>query len=370
MVSEAQFDANQKKFRETLAQSQTTQPLGLPIPGSPTSTIPATDEFGNPVQLPAGTGGIQNFAADPLAAGLMIGGGGPGLGVRGGAGMAQKVGQQLTATIDKKLVAILSLSTVLNAAVAAFMSGPNSIIGKEANKFYSDLGIDVGNMRLLAFEQMYTTPVEDPKTGQWTFLFDDETQLVDRMRENGITKDLIPKRVIQLQQLRTANLEFVVAAGGSPEELRAAGQLQTGELPFAAAQRIAKEKTAANAVGNAQGLTVAQIGQVNSEFEGGVRSAEVEKQKQESLQKAPPTVAELTQLPPGQLQPSEMEKVIKAKTPNQEVKPATLAAPKTDPRGTFTPAAGAFTPAGGCPPGYIWDAGQRKCVRDTGVSRL
>lgn len=258
MVSEAEYDKNQMKMKA--AQASTTDAnlaSTLGLGGQIPQTLPQevmSLYFGTPEEKEAAAqrsfqrGAIGGATAGGLGVAGILGAGGAavatGSSAAGGpalGGLAGNIGAATTATLSNKAIAILSGASIMNSVVAALMSMPNSIIGKEANKLASEMGIDVGNMRLLAFEQMYTTPVEDPITGQWTYLFDDETQLKTRMAEAGITKDLIENRVIQLHQLRAANAEIINQAGPLPT-LRETGQLQPGELPFTGAQRINKEQ--------------------------------------------------------------------------------------------------------------------------------
>lgn len=130
---------------------------------------------------------------------------------------------------------------------------------------------------------------------------------------------------------------------------------------------------AAQQPANAQGLTQAQIGQVNAEFQKGVVSGEVERQKQESLQKKPPTMEELQGVPTGQIAPSDLERIVKQKTPNAPLDVVGSAptagktkAPTPEELAAKQSFLGGFTPI--CPPGTIWDPGLKRCVRDTGSS--
>lgn len=321
MVSEAEFDKNQAAFR----QSQPTNRSAIEqLTGTDIPFIGEGPRLGDP--------NLTSAEQREIAMGVT-----PGLGVAG------QIGTQAGSAISKKLILLLSGTTLLNSAISAFLSGPNTLIGKEANKFYSDAGIDVGNLRLLAFEQMYTTPVEDPVTGQWTFLFDDETELVNRMRENGITKDLIPKRVIQLQQLRAANIEFIQQAAGSPSELRAAGQIQPGELPFSAAQRITKENIAAAAPVNDLGLTQSEVDLVNKRFAAGAQgfattqSGQVVSPAKRSSQRAGVSAS----LIPGEQLP---EKALNAEATKETDRVPAQAAAAVKPSTATNAGGGLFTP--------------------------
>ena len=232
MVSEAEYDKNQEAFRaaQATAQGQTTQPqqqgqgFGIPVAGA---SVPQT------------LGGQENIfgqtAVDPFAFGASaLGGGAPGVGAQGAAG-------PIIAALKSR-----SVQTIL-LPIAGFIAGGsnivNSLIGKEWNKFASDNNLSQGNIRLAAFEQMYTTPIE--VGGKWTFLFNDGVKLRERMREAGVDGDQIPGRIQQLTQQRQANIELITSIG-QPLDIEA---LQIpGETAIQTAERVAKERAASAAV--------------------------------------------------------------------------------------------------------------------------
>ena len=252
MVSEAEYDKNQMAFRaqmQTAGPSPTTAGTSPGTMGQATGTSPGTagttasgglyTSLGHPEIDEAITNLANTYGMDtPMGKKILLGGAGA------TGGIAQQAGQMAQVQLSRRAIALLSGSTIMGSAIAAFMSVPNSIIGKQVNAWASEYNIDLGNLRLNAFEQMYTIPVEDMKTGQWTYLFNDETELRKRMAEAGVPVDLIDNRVIQLSQLRMAN-EEIIGAAGPLESLRETGQIQTGELPFSAAQRITKEQQTA-----------------------------------------------------------------------------------------------------------------------------
>jgi len=136
----------------------------------------------------------------------------------------------------------------VGAFLAAASGIPQSLIGKEFNKWASDNNIDAGNLRLNAQIALYTTPVIDPVTGELRFLDNDAERLRNRMREAGIPKDLIELQMIQHQQERNANARFIQqletgqigTTGQSIEE-----QALAGETPIETLNRLQKEKIAA-----------------------------------------------------------------------------------------------------------------------------
>src|SRR3990167_5346888 len=305
MVSEAEYDKNQAAFKT--AQATTTTQSGTSIP-----TTGQNLPFG---QFPDIPGTLDAPQGSPER--------------------------------SRQLAAMAMSSSPVGAVGAAGARGiTNSIVGKEWNKFSSDNNLSTGNLKLAAFEKMYTEPIE--VGGKWVFLFSDAVLLDERMREAGVDRSLIPGRIQQLNQLRQANVELIASAG---EPVDFESQQIPGETALQTAQRIATEKnkaiqSAANTVVNAQGMTQAQVDAVNQQFQSGQVQGEITKQKQQSNQQKPPTAAELAQLPPGQLTPDQMEKIIKAKTPN--VEPTTSAAA---PAKTAEPNQGMnFTPAGGFTP--------------------
>src|SRR3990167_5967212 len=145
----------------------------------------------------------------PTAGGLPIGGvGSPGL-----------------SAIE--LVKISGLMSVFGALIAGLTSIPKSIIGKEINVAASEMNIDVANLRLAAQEALFTTPNQDPITGEWTFLDSDGDRLFRRMQEAGIPKDTAQLRMIQLTQKREANSKLIASAGPINKL-----EVRPGELPL------------------------------------------------------------------------------------------------------------------------------------------
>ena len=372
MVTKSEYEANQKKYQA--AQATATAMQGTPgAPGS-IGSLPITGDasLAGPLDTSGGQGtGLLNLPPAERERLMRIT---PGLGVASGVG--NQIAHTAMTNAEKKLIYLLSGVTVLNSFIAAAMSLPNSIIGKQANVVASEAGFEMGDVRLMAFEQMFTTPVQDPRTGEWTFLFTDEKELQKRMAEVGIEgkiledgtldpNSMIARRIIQLQQIRAANSEIIQAAGpiGTFEQ-------QTGELPFTAAQRVVKEQIAGQQPANAQGMTVAQVQQLQNEFEGAQRQAEQTRQLRERV----PDVEELNQIPPGQLTPEVLEKLLKQKTPNEtpettvpsaaeEAKPASTGGYKL-PQGAQEKILQMPT---GFPPGsnMVWDPVLKRWVQKT-----
>ena len=148
MVSETEFD----KFQAAqLAQ----------ITGDPEGVAAAIEMFlqKNPnhpfrgqlqnmqkaIRDPAGFGGDVALAAGAVAggagiAGALTGGGAAAAagGIGGGKGALGVAGAKVGGAVTNKLLYLLSGVTMLNSLVAAFSSVPNSIIGKEVNKWAAE----------------------------------------------------------------------------------------------------------------------------------------------------------------------------------------------------------------------------------------
>ena len=332
MVSEAEYDKNQAAFKT--AQATTTTQSGTSIP-----TTGQNLPFGQFPDIPGTLDAPQGSPERSRQLAAMAMSSSP----VGAVGAAGGIGKTVLSGLKGRSIGVML------APIVAFFAGAsgitNSIVGKEWNKFSSDNNLSTGNLKLAAFEKMYTEPIE--VGGKWAFLFSDAAQLDERMPEAGVDRSLIPGRIQQLNQLRQANVELIASAG---EPVDFESQQIPGETALQTAQRIATEKNkaiqSANTVVNAQGMTQAQVDAVNQQFQSGQVQGEITKQKQQSNQQKPPTAAELAQLPPGQLTPDQMEKIIKAKTPN--VEPTTSAAA---PAKTAEPNQGMnFTPAGGFTP--------------------
>src|SRR3990167_2546962 len=213
MVSESEYDANQKKFKEAAALQPTAGPsTGTGIPGRTDPLSAATGTNPQGLTDPTGQAIIDTIVAGGLTAGAggALGAAGIGGGVMTGAtGTGAGVGKTVLSSLKGRSIGVIL------APIIAFFAGSsgivNSVIGKEWNKFASDNNLSAGNLKLAAFEKMYTEPVE--AGGKWSFLFNDEAKLVERMREAGIDAELIPGRIQQLTQQRQANIELITSAG-------------------------------------------------------------------------------------------------------------------------------------------------------------
>src|SRR3990167_2300725 len=213
MVSESEYDANQKKFKEAAALQPTAGPsTGTGIPGRTDPLSAATGTNPQGLTDPTGQAIIDTIVAGGLTAGVggALGAAGIGGGMMTGAtGTGAGVGTKVLGSLKARSIGVLL------APIIAFFAGSsgivNSVIGKEWNKFASDNNLSAGNLKLAAFEKMYTEPVE--VGGKWVFLFSDAVLLDERMREAGVDRSLIPGRIQQLNQLRQANVELIASAG-------------------------------------------------------------------------------------------------------------------------------------------------------------
>lgn len=273
MVSKTEYEKNQKAF---LIHPGAAQSAGI---SSGEKFIPGLTEAQRAaIPIAAGAGiagggalaGIIGGGAAAGGGGAAVGGQAAGAGAGAGTGALSSGLQQAGALTTKKLMAILFGQSFLNSAIAGFMSGPNTAIGQEFNTFWASQGVDVGQLRLMPFEQMFTTPVEDPVTGEWTFLFNDEAQIRKRMSQAGIVdtpkEPLQSNRITQLRQIRAANFELIQSVGPISEL-----PLQPGELPFTGAQRIAREKIQATekaAAGREQAIAESQKFQQQATAQG------------------------------------------------------------------------------------------------------
>lgn len=225
MVTESEFDKNQKAFVESQSQGA--------AQGGPLSGI--SKALGVPPER-------QTIAGLPDIPEILAGGQvGPESRLMLGGSVAGSAGQMAQQRLTRELIKWVSASALMGSAFSAFMSVPNSLIGKQVNTWAAEQGIDLNNLRLTAQEQLYTIPVEDPKNpGQWIFLDNDAERVKKRMLESGVPIDTVELRLTQLQQIRDANQELVQFAG-APNQLN----LRPGELPFSGAQRLTTERAKA-----------------------------------------------------------------------------------------------------------------------------
>lgn len=230
-MEKATYEKNQKAWMDIQA-SGTTRPSasGMAANSASPGALPfgLTDPFA-PGNMPPG---LQRLTSPDPATRI---GAVMGTGIGGVSNPAT-----IASSMTNRILATVMGTQLLTSAIAGFMSGPNTEIGKAFNRFWAEQGVDVGNLRLNAEEQMFTMPVEDPATGQWRYLHNDEKALRKRMADAGITPDLQDARMIQLSQIRDANLQLVNSIGLSPEQIRQ--QTPAGTLPFAGAQQLAKQQ--------------------------------------------------------------------------------------------------------------------------------
>ena len=236
-MNKASYEKSQEPYTEYLVRMWKEGAFGSNKGGVTTEPI-------NPAALLVGPGGQLASGAIGAASGALgIGGGvagGAGGGISGsGAGL---VGQAQT-MITRRFMGT-AIAATLGAFLAASAGIPQTLIGKEFNKWASENNIDVGNLRLNAQIALFTTPVIDPVTQEIKFLDNDAARLKKRMAEAGIPKDLINMQMEQHQQQRNANELFIKqfqtgAIGEQGKTIQE--QALAGETPIETLARLQKE---------------------------------------------------------------------------------------------------------------------------------
>lgn len=393
MVSEAEFDKNQKAFREAMAQQSTT------ATAQSGTTMPSDQPSGTFFQDLTGINigqGLMNESPEIRAEGFNSAAGVVGVGAKAAKAVnaAAPARTAIAAAAREAYAAAIKKGATKSAAAqaarvaaakasadASFMAG-NYLTW--AGKKLASIGVRkavVGAIGLgvsIFFLDVIRGMLTDKNAGALTlqgWLVDgvvDENEYrteLDKL-DLGDQKEFYIEAALAAREeklLQDMEKEFQIAI--VPPEFRTV----LGESPEQRAQAFRQEQARLAQPANAQGLTVAQVEQIQREFETGARSSAITEQLKN---RAILTQEEIDQLPPGQLTPELMERLLEKKTPNKAEEPVAAAAPAPKPKSSLpTPgeqAAGAsfvggFTP--GCPPGFIYDAGLKRCVPDTGVSR-
>lgn len=120
-----------------------------------------------------------------------------------GAGISKKVAGISAGQLAKLGVAVVGINAVFGVMQQKF--------GQEWNKLLSSVGLSAGQLDISSREFLYTTPIENPETGELYFVDPDGKLVIEGMRKANIGEEDIKLKLQQLDALKADNARIAEA---------------------------------------------------------------------------------------------------------------------------------------------------------------